>query len=130
LEVKETVKLTATIAPADATNIDVTWSSSNEEVATVDEEGLVFGLSDGIATITVTTVEAVEAATTARTVVAAEAAITVAAVAAATTVATVLAVAVATTVATVLAVVAATTVAATGKGRIVNIIKVSNYVTT
>lgn len=47
--------LIATIANADATNQDVTWSSSDETIATVDQDGIVNGLSTGTATITVTT---------------------------------------------------------------------------
>lgn len=43
--------LTATVAPTNATNKDVTWSSSNPEVATV-EGGKVTAVSEGTATIT------------------------------------------------------------------------------
>ena len=50
-----TATLTATIAPEGATNQDVTWSSSNEEVATVDKDGKVTAVAAGEATITVTT---------------------------------------------------------------------------
>lgn len=45
----------ATILPADATNQRVSWSSDNPSVATVDQNGLVSGVSAGIATITCTT---------------------------------------------------------------------------
>ena len=48
--------LTATVTPADATNKNVTWKSSNEAVATVDANGKVTGVKAGTATITVTTV--------------------------------------------------------------------------
>lgn len=41
LEVLETVQLGATVLPANAFNKEVTWSSSDETVATVDEAGLV-----------------------------------------------------------------------------------------
>ncbi len=47
--------LKATIAPADATNKGVTWSSSAESVATVDASGKVTAVTPGTATITVTT---------------------------------------------------------------------------
>ena len=56
LEVKETVTLTATVAPANATNKDVTWISNNDAVATV-ADGVVTAVSVGTATIVVTTVD-------------------------------------------------------------------------
>jgi uncharacterized protein YjdB len=49
--------LTATVSPADATNKNVTWSSSNNSVATVDATGKVTALSSGSSTITVTTTD-------------------------------------------------------------------------
>jgi len=54
LEAGETLKLTATIAPANATNKGVTWSSSNTAVATV-AGGVVTAKAAGKATITATT---------------------------------------------------------------------------
>lgn len=51
-----TVQLTATVSPNDASNKNVTWSSSNTSVATVSN-GLVTAVSPGTATITVTTVD-------------------------------------------------------------------------
>ena len=45
----------ATITPEDATNKDVTWTTSNSKVATVSETGVIKGVSQGKATITVTT---------------------------------------------------------------------------
>ncbi|MGI6328093.1 MAG: Ig-like domain-containing protein, partial [Dethiobacteria bacterium] len=51
----ETVQLTAIVEPEDATDKSVTWSSSNEDVATVDETGLVTAVAEGEAEITVTT---------------------------------------------------------------------------
>jgi uncharacterized protein YjdB len=56
LEVKETVTLVATIAPANATNKDVTWTSNNDAVATV-ADGVVTAVAAGTATITVTTID-------------------------------------------------------------------------
>ena len=47
--------LTATVKPSDATDKTVTWSSDNEAVATVDENGKVTAVGEGEATITVTT---------------------------------------------------------------------------
>ena len=55
--------LTATIFPDDATNKSVVWTSSNKNVAIVNANGRVTGLSAGTATITVTTVNAGETAT-------------------------------------------------------------------
>lgn len=55
LTVGSTVTLTATIAPDNATNTNITWSSNDETVATVSQEGVVTALDSGIATITVTT---------------------------------------------------------------------------
>ena len=49
-----TATLTATVAPSDATNKKVTWSSNNISIATV-ENGIVTAVSGGNATITVTT---------------------------------------------------------------------------
>jgi hypothetical protein len=50
-------QLTATVAPADATNPAVTYVSSNEAVATVNTTGLVTAVAAGTATITVTTTD-------------------------------------------------------------------------
>ncbi len=55
IDQKEKLQLTATIAPADATNKQVTWSSDKPAVATVDENGRVTGVAQGVAIITVTT---------------------------------------------------------------------------
>lgn len=53
--VGETTRLTANVAPVKATNKKVTFSSSDNEVATVDTDGTVSGIAAGEATITVTT---------------------------------------------------------------------------
>lgn len=50
----EYAELIATIEPDNATYKDVTWTSSNESVATVDEDGLVYGVEVGKAVITAT----------------------------------------------------------------------------
>lgn len=47
--------LKATVEPDNATNKNVTWSSSNEAVATVDGNGVVTSVGKGTATITVST---------------------------------------------------------------------------
>lgn len=54
LNVGQTVQLSATIKPENAENKTLTWSSSNEQVATVDENGLVTAVSAGSTEITVT----------------------------------------------------------------------------
>ncbi|MDE5836939.1 MAG: Ig-like domain-containing protein, partial [Paramuribaculum sp.] len=51
----ETLQLMATVSPDDTTDKTVTWSSSNGEIATVDENGLVSPISEGKTTITATT---------------------------------------------------------------------------
>ena len=55
--------LTATVAPADATNQKVTWKSDKPEIATVDANGKVTGVKAGEATITVTTEDGGKTAT-------------------------------------------------------------------
>lgn len=50
----QTQKLTATVVPANATNKAVTWKTSDKNVATVSENGLVTAKSAGTATITCT----------------------------------------------------------------------------
>ena len=52
----ETAQLTATVEPEDASNKNVTWESSNTNVATVNN-GEVTAVSAGTATITVTTAD-------------------------------------------------------------------------
>ena len=48
----EIITLTAAVSPENATNKTVTWTSSNESVATVDSTGKVTGVAAGTATIT------------------------------------------------------------------------------
>ena len=55
LAVGDTLSLEATIQPGNASNKAVTWSSDNEAIATVDENGMVTALANGTAVITVTT---------------------------------------------------------------------------
>lgn len=50
-------QLTANVAPSNATNKNVSWSSNKTSVATVDSEGNVHAVSAGSATITATTVD-------------------------------------------------------------------------
>ncbi len=48
------LQLTATVAPTNATDKSLTWSSSNTAVATVSSQGIVTGVAIGSATITAT----------------------------------------------------------------------------
>ena len=50
------LRLTASIKPTNATNKEVIWKSSDELVATVDQQGNVKALKPGVVVITVTTV--------------------------------------------------------------------------
>ena len=68
LYVGETTTLTATVSPSNATNKNVTWTSSNGSVATVSAAGVVTAVAAGTATITVTTVDGSQTATCAVTV--------------------------------------------------------------
>lgn len=52
-----TQQLAATVSPADATNKNYTWSSTNTAVASVSESGLVTAVGGGSATISVTTAD-------------------------------------------------------------------------
>ena len=54
LERQSTLQLTATVLPEDSRNTTLSWTSDNEEVATVDENGLVTAVGEGTATITAT----------------------------------------------------------------------------
>lgn len=58
----ETAQLTVTVAPEDAANKKVTWTSSNPKVATVDENGKVTAVGSGTCTITATTEDGAKAA--------------------------------------------------------------------
>lgn len=53
----ESVKLTAKVAPANATTKTVTWTTSNKKVATVSTSGIVTAKGPGTATITVKTTD-------------------------------------------------------------------------
>lgn len=55
VEIGESEKLTATVKPDNAANKNVTWSSNDEDVASVDANGRVTAISRGTATITVRT---------------------------------------------------------------------------
>lgn len=56
-------QLTATVTPDNATNKNVTWSSNDDTIATVDDNGNVTAVAAGTATITVTTEDGSHTAT-------------------------------------------------------------------
>jgi len=58
-----TTNLVATVAPANATNKKVTFTSSNPSIASVDANGVVTGLKEGNVTITATTEDGGKTAT-------------------------------------------------------------------
>jgi uncharacterized protein YjdB len=66
---EQTLQLTAVVQPSDASDKSLVWTSSNVEVASVSETGLVTPLASGEALITVTTVDGGFSATCAVTVV-------------------------------------------------------------
>ena len=68
LTVGQSLKLTATVSPSNASNKKVTWKSSNPSVATVDGNGNVKAVSAGTVTITVTTADGAKTASVTITV--------------------------------------------------------------
>ena len=55
IEKEDTEKLQLNIFPSNAKTMDITWTSSNEEIATVDQNGVVTAINEGNVTITATT---------------------------------------------------------------------------
>lgn len=53
----ETTQLSVTMTPSNATYKTATWSSSDEAIATVDENGVVTGIAAGQAQVTATTID-------------------------------------------------------------------------
>ena len=53
----ETIQLTATVYPTNATNKKLIWTSSNDDVAMVTDEGFVLAMAEGEADITATSAE-------------------------------------------------------------------------
>lgn len=56
----DSVQLTATVYPENATYQDITWSSSNPFIVNVDESGLIYAVSSGTAVITALSSEGVK----------------------------------------------------------------------
>lgn len=54
LNIETTEVLTATIHPSNATNKNITWKSSNESIASVDNTGKITAIGEGTAIITAT----------------------------------------------------------------------------
>ena len=69
VEVGQSVQLNAAVAPANATNKQISWSVSNSSVASVNQSGLVTGLASGTATVTATTADGNKTAVSTITVV-------------------------------------------------------------
>ena len=63
LNIAESTVLQATVLPADASNQAVEWSSSNDDIATIDNGGKITAVAIGNAIITVTTTDGSHTAT-------------------------------------------------------------------
>ena len=63
LNIAESTVLQATVLPADASNQTVEWSSSNDDIATIDNGGKITAVAIGNAIITVTTTDGSHTAT-------------------------------------------------------------------
>ncbi len=72
LDVGDKEALIVTINPDDATNSELSWSSSNSSIARVDANGMVTAVAGGTATITVKTIDGSQSASCLVTVNAAE----------------------------------------------------------
>ena len=64
IEIGKTIQLEATYKPADASHVALSWESSDPHIATVNEEGFVTGVSEGVTTITCKSDNDVEASCT------------------------------------------------------------------
>lgn len=63
IEKGKTLALNATVTPNDAVNKEITWMTSNPDVATISETGVVTAKADGTAMILVTTADGAKTAT-------------------------------------------------------------------
>ena len=57
MRVKDTYKLKTIVLPLTSSDQEIVWSSANEEVVTVDENGILTSVGRGVATITAKTVD-------------------------------------------------------------------------
>ncbi|GIP19287.1 hypothetical protein J40TS1_49290 [Paenibacillus montaniterrae] len=71
VEAGQSVQLTANVAPSNATNKQVTWTTANSAIASVSLNGLVTGIAPGTTTVTATTADGNKTATATITVVSA-----------------------------------------------------------
>lgn len=55
MKVGDTKKVSAIVQPTDATNQAIAWSSDNEAIATVAQDGTITAVAEGTANVTVTT---------------------------------------------------------------------------
>lgn len=62
IDVNESATLISTVSPTNATNKNVSWKSSNNNIATVDSKGNVVGVNIGNTIITVTTEDGAKSA--------------------------------------------------------------------
>lgn len=54
VDINQTIQLTTTVTPEDATYQDITWTSSDAKIATVSDKGIVTTIAEGSVTITAT----------------------------------------------------------------------------
>jgi len=64
IEAEEMYQFTVTVEPEDAENKEVTWTSSDPDVAEVDEDGILYAYTPGEVTITATSVDNPDATAT------------------------------------------------------------------